>query len=315
MKAKHFSVMVVPDSGKTWNLHISRRNIHAAIFSMVALFSFGLWGSYSVYIERSLVEDKATAVQALVAAKEKHLREINQLNEQIDAGEKKLAFYARNIGEMQARLSRLDALGERLVGAAKLDDSEFNFALQPAFGGPRIVQSYPVAIENMGVDDGIHRLNSRLTRVDAQLAAIDYILQQQRSEQTARPHAWPSEGGWISSHFGIRTDPFTGKPARHRGVDLANRFGAPVLSASRGIVTFAGKMKDFGYIVDVAHGYGYVTRYGHMSSIMVSVGDDVKDGQLIGRVGSSGRSTGPHLHFEVHRYGQQLDPANFLPRT
>ncbi|MDX8407405.1 MAG: M23 family metallopeptidase, partial [Mariprofundaceae bacterium] len=127
-------------------------------------------------------------------------------------------------------------------------------------------------------------------------------------------HAWPTEGGWLSSNYGRRTDPFTGQPANHYGVDIANRFAAPVLSASRGVVTFAGKMKDVGYMVDVDHGYGYKTRYGHMSSLAVKVGDVVDDSQLLGRIGSSGRSTGPHLHFEVHLHGKHINPATFLPR-
>jgi len=118
----------------------------------------------------------------------------------------------------------------------------------------------------------------------------------------------------LSSVYGWRADPFTGEKALHRGVDIANRYGAPALAASHGIVVFAGKMKDFGYMVEISHGYGYRTRYGHLSQVNVKVGDEIKHGHLLGRIGSSGRSTGPHLHYEVHRYGHHLNPNRFLPR-
>jgi len=164
------------------------------------------------------------------------------------------------------------------------------------------------------IDDSLKRLDSRLASMDTQLAAIDYLLEKKRMLQAAKPHAWPTEGGWISSRYGMRIDPFNGGREMHRGLDIANRFGAPVLAASRGIVTFAGKMQGFGNMIDIDHGYGYVTRYGHMSSITVRAGDTVADGQLIGRIGSRGRSTGPHLHYEVHRYGRSINPGKYLPR-
>jgi murein DD-endopeptidase MepM/ murein hydrolase activator NlpD len=223
-----------------------------------------------------------------------------------------MSLYARTLGQMQARILRLDSLGEKLVEVSSLDKKEFDFGLQPAFGGPRLV---PASLAGkIGLSDHMQHISTRLSNLDTQLAAIDYLLQGDRIEKNAKPHAWPSEGGWLSSRFGMRADPFTGERAVHRGVDIANRFGAPVLSTSRGIVTFAGKMKDFGYMVDIEHGYGYKTRYGHLSSLAVKVGDEVSDSQLVGRVGSSGRSTGPHLHYEVHRNGKSLNPATFLPR-
>jgi len=235
----------------------------------------------------------------------------NALQSRLDAKRKQLAVYARNIGTIQVRLTRLDALGSKLVDQASLDSAEFDFGLQPAFGGPRVSASN-VALNDL--DLSIGRLDARLADLDVQLAAVDYLMEQKREKHAARPHAWPSEHGWISSNYGLRADPFTGERARHNGVDIANRFGAPVLAASRGIVTFAGKMRDFGHMVEVDHGYGYITRYGHMSALAVHVGDEVTDSQMLGRVGSSGRSTGPHLHYEVHRFGRHLNPRKFLPR-
>jgi len=247
----------------------------------------------------------------LAMVRTRHQNQVDKLQMRIDSDRKQLAVYARNIGTIQARLARLDALGLQLVETASLDASEFNFGLQPAIGGPRVQAK---SMNPVGMDVSLESLDSRLLGMDTQLAAIDYLLEKKRLVQAAKPHAWPTEGGWISSRYGMRIDPFNGGREMHRGVDIANRFGAPVLAGSRGIVTFAGKMQGFGNMIDIDHGYGYVTRYGHMSSIAVKVGDEVKDDQLIGRVGSRGRSTGPHLHYEVHRYGRSLDPMKYLPR-
>lgn len=240
-------------------------------------------------------------------------QKILSLKNELVAEKKKVGVYSRTLAQLEARVSRLDALGSRLVDVAALDKSEFDFGLQPAFGGPRVVQASFAGLDSR-LNHDLDYLDQRLGQLDAQLAVIEYALQEKRSEAVARPHAWPTEGGWLSSTYGMRADPFTGENERHQGVDIANRFGAPVLAAARGVVTFAGKMKDFGYMVDIDHGYGYRTRYGHMSSLVVKPGDVVEDGQLIGRIGSSGRSTGPHLHYEVHRYGRHINPRPFLPR-
>jgi len=304
--------MLVPESGQIKSYQISRRLIVTCLFSLLLLTGFGGWGAYSLYHSHDLAIQLENTEQQLELARSMHEQEVARLHEQVSAEQKKMSVYARTLGQVQAKLSRLDTLGEKLVEVAALDKKEFDFGLQPAFGGPRLIQS-PINAD-MGLRDHMKHVSSRLSNLDTQLAAIDYLLQGGRVEKNARPHAWPTEGGWLSSNYGRRADPFTGEDAVHRGVDIANRFGAPVLASSRGVVTFAGKMKDFGYLVDVEHGYGYKTRYGHLSSLAVKVGDEVSDNQLIGRIGSSGRSTGPHLHYEVHRNGKSLNPASFLPR-
>jgi len=305
--------MLVPESGQIKSYSISRRFVAVCLAAMASLIVFGSWGAYSLYNSHSLSVALENAENQLALARTMHTQEINRLHDEVAAEQKKMGVYARTIGQIQARLSRLDTLGEKLVDVAALDKKEFDFGLQPAFGGPRQIQS-PINAD-IGMNDRVQQISSRISNLDSQLAAIDYLMQTGRLEQNARPHAWPTEGGWVSSRFGNRADPFTGESAIHHGVDIANRFGAPVLSASRGVVTFAGKMKDFGYMVDIDHGYGYKTRYGHLSSLAVKVGDEVSDNDLIGRVGSTGRSTGPHLHYEVHRNGKRIDPMTFLPRS
>lgn len=305
--------MVIPDGGgRVRNLRFSRRMLYSLTFFLLSALAFGLWGIWSLYQGYYKQHELAALQGELSVNQMQYQKQVSHLKHQLEVGRRKVAVVSRNIGNMQARLARLDALGSRLVEVASLDASEFNFGQQPAFGGPRIVPSPNMHVGDM--DASLQGLDSRLTNVDAQLAAIDYLLEQKRNKQAALPHAWPSEGGWLSSPFGMRRDPFTGEPERHPGVDIANRFGAPILAASRGIVVFAGKTRGYGNMVEIDHGYGYMTRYGHMSHILVHVGDVVKGNQVIGRVGSTGRSTGPHLHYEVHHYGRLINPEKFLPR-
>ena len=311
MNNRRFSLMLVPDEGRVRSLRISTAALVACSVTLLCFLSVGVWGGWQLYHADQKEREISALQNQIQMAQSRYAEQAGELQSRIDADHRQMAVYARDVGTIQARLARLDALGSKLVDKASLDSAEFNFGLQPAFGGPRLAAS---DVDLNGLDVSLDRLDSRLADLDVQLAAVDYLMEQKREEHAARPHAWPSEHGWLSSNYGFRADPFTGERARHNGVDIANRFGAPVLAASRGIVTFAGPMKDFGHMIEVDHGYGYVTRYGHMSSMTVHVGDEVADGQVIGRVGSSGRSTGPHLHYEVHRYGHHLNPAQFLPR-
>ncbi|MDX8391010.1 MAG: M23 family metallopeptidase [Mariprofundaceae bacterium] len=310
-KLHRYSLMLIPEHGRIRSLHVNRAGLGVCAFALTLLLATGAWGGWQFYHTAEKTLQIAALQNQIGMAQSRFSEQRDELQSRLDAERKKLAVYARNIGIIQVRLTRLDALGSKLVDQASLDSAEFDFGLQPAFGGPRVsVSSIPLE----GIDLSIGRLDVRLAELDVQLAAVDYLMEKQRGQQAARPHAWPSENGWVSSNYGLRADPFTGENARHNGVDIANRFGAPVLAASRGIVTFAGKMKDFGHMLEIDHGYGYVTRYGHMSSLNVHLGDDVSDGQLIGRIGSSGRSTGPHLHYEVHHFGRHMNPRKFLPK-
>jgi len=308
---KPFSLMLVPDRGSVRSLRMPACISVILGGSLLSLLVFGVWGGWQVWQGEARDHHIQALENQLAMVLIRHQDQIGRLNARIDSDRKQLAVYVRNIGTMQARLARLDALGSQLVEVASLDASEFNFGLEPAIGGPRM---QTMNVNPNAIDDSLKRLDSRLASMDTQLAAIDYLLEKKRMLQAAKPHAWPTEGGWISSRYGMRIDPFNGGREMHRGLDIANRFGAPVLAASRGIVTFAGKMQGFGNMIDIDHGYGYVTRYGHMSSITVRAGDTVADGQLIGRIGSRGRSTGPHLHYEVHRYGRSINPGKYLPR-
>lgn len=301
--------MLVPDAGQVRTYRVSQRSFFYAAAMVLLLLGFGGWGTHSVYQAKQIQLSLENSQEMLQVARQRQNKAYAAMQTKLDIEKKKLAVYARNLGHMQASVLRLDSLGERLVEVSKLNKNEFDFGITPALGGPRLEQT-PI----LALDDQMQYVNIQLTHLDAQLSAIDMVLQGDREEGLARPHAWPTEGGYLSSHYGMRIDPFTGQRAMHSGVDIANRFGAAVLAASHGVVVFAGKMRGYGYLIEIDHGYGYRTRYGHLSSSAVKAGDEVDGNQLLGRVGSTGHSTGPHLHFEVRRFGKTLDPSTYLPR-
>ncbi|MDQ6991544.1 MAG: M23 family metallopeptidase [Mariprofundaceae bacterium] len=311
---KHFSLMLVPDSGPVRSYRIRKTWLLLSALLMLILGACSAWGVYAVYQTEhlSIALEKSQHTLSLLYKQQKN--EFLNMQTQLGLEHEKVAMYVHHLGELKARMIRLNALGKHLLKSSKMKDDSFDFDMPPAMGGPPIAAS-DLTVNPVGLGQKMVSMNTQITHLDAQLEAIDMFLQGDREEKIAKPHAWPTKGGWLSSHFGMRDDPFTGRLAMHKGVDIANHFGAAVLSASRGVVIFAGKMRGYGYLIEIDHGYGYRTRYAHMSSAVVKVGDLVEDAQLIGRIGSVGRSTGPHLHFEVLRFGKAINPQPFLPHA
>jgi len=215
---------------------------------------------------------------------------------------------AARLGLMQAHVTRLDALGERLVRISKLDSKEFNFKHAPAFGGPHEVDNgISVEFENVLGD-----LSDQLNNREQQLAILENVLMTKQVRQETRPSGRPITKGWTSSYYGKRTDPFTGKLEMHKGMDFAGREGSEIVAVSSGVVTWAGSRYGYGKLIEINHGHGYTTRYGHNAKILVNVGDVVEKGQAISLMGSTGRSTGPHVHYEVLFNDRQVDPLSFV---
>lgn len=309
----HFSIMLLPDHGQTKTYRLSQGKLRLLTLFVFLIVASGIAGAYSLYASYDMRKNLNVALETLKNERVAFAHQKLTFETTFKAEQDKMNVYARTVGQMQARLSRLDSLGKRLMQSSSLNPIEFDFDVQPAFGGPRVpVESNRVDI---GLFGQLEKVESRISALDTKLVAVNYLLQDGIEEKNARPHAWPSEGGWLSSNYGIRSDPFTSKKAMHKGIDIANRFGAPVLAGSRGVIIYAGKMSDYGYLVEIEHGYGYRTRYGHMSAVSVVVGDIVDANQMVGRIGSSGRSTGPHLHYEVRRNNKTLNPANFIPKS
>ena len=219
------------------------------------------------------------------------------------------------IGQMNARIIRLDALGRRLTVMADLGEGEFDFDSVPAIGGPEeesIATGSAVAVPEVlaAMQDLDERLNDR----EAQLGALESMLLDQNLSDRVYPQGRPVKSGWMSSYFGRRTDPFTGKPANHRGVDFAGKSGAEVIAVADGVVTWSSSRYGFGKLVEINHGNGYATRYAHNSENLVSVGEEVRKGQTVALMGDTGRATGPNLHFEVLQNGKRVNPVTFIRR-
>ena len=245
--------------------------------------------------------------------------ELRQAREQIETirqeNEDTLDAMAFRIAQMNARMIRLDALGRRLTEMAELEDGEFDFDEPPAMGGPE----EPVATgSNVAVPDvveAMQALDLQLENREAQLGVLESVIANQNLKERVYPQGRPVNSGWISSYFGKRTDPFTGKPANHTGIDFAGKSGAEVVAVADGVVTWSSKRYGYGLMVEINHGNGYTTRYAHNSENLVAVGDEVKKGQVVAKMGETGRATGPNLHFEVLRDGRRMNPVNFIRAT
>lgn len=228
-----------------------------------------------------------------------------QTDQEIDALTVKLA-------ELQGKLMRIDALGERLVDVANLSADEFDFSIQPAVGGPLALgESYQSTDINQVLDGLAERIDSR----EQQLEVLDNLMSANKFGAETFVAGRPIDKGWMSSRYGQRTDPFTGRIAWHGGIDFAGKAGTEIKAVASGVVTWSDSRNGYGKLVEINHGNGYKTRYAHCAELNVNVGDIVRKGDVIALMGSTGRSTGPHVHFEVYKNGRSVDPATYIHRT
>ncbi|HVG04662.1 MAG TPA: M23 family metallopeptidase [Burkholderiaceae bacterium] len=216
---------------------------------------------------------------------------------------------ARKLGEVQAQLLRLDAVGERVGKAAGIRPEEFRFAQLPGRGGA-IPSNDPMTLRELDV--ALKQLSASVEQRADYMSVIEAELRAQQVRQALLPHTKPISDGFIGSGFGWRADPFSGEMSHHSGIDFAAPTGTPIHAAAGGVVVVAGYHPVWGNIVEVDHGNSLLSRYAHASRLNVAVGDLVKRGQKLAEVGSTGRSTGSHLHFEVHQQGVAQNPAKFL---
>lgn len=224
------------------------------------------------------------------------------------AQQEALAAMSARMADIQARMMRIDALGAHLAESAKVKGDEFDFSHKPPMGGPEEAIALPAS--SVELDRTLSSLSSELQLREAQLLALDKVLQSRR--QQVNLNNMPVHDAYISSNFGYRSDPMTGRTAFHGGIDFAGTEGSDVFSVADGVVTYAGQRTGYGNVVEVNHGDGLVTRYAHARAVAVKVGDMVSKDQLVAYMGSTGRSTGTHLHYEVLRNGKQIDPSSFI---
>ena len=273
----------------------------------VALGYFG----YQLAISQDSViftEETARNWEQQLRFQAEELQEVKQDSEQ------ELEALTLRLAMLQARLVRLDAVGERITTMTNLDAGEFDFSQPVALGGPGTGSSEAYSTD--GFASAVDRLEEHLEDRQNQLEILEGMLTDRKIQSDVFIAGRPVENGWIASRFGQRPDPFTGRLTYHTGIDFTTgRSGAEINTVASGVVTWSGPRSGYGLMVEVNHGSGFTTRYAHAEKLFVDVGDVVNKGQNIALVGSTGRSTGPHVHFEVYKNGRVVDPAAYIHRT
>lgn len=238
----------------------------------------------------------------------KQREEIADLKQQMQARADAIAI---QLGDVKAHVIRLDALGQRLTSMAGIKSSEFNFGHDPPQGGPEM--DIPGATPQIAdVATMLKSLQSQIDVSGSQLSALENVILSRQLGQEIHPEGRPVSTGYESSGFGRRVDPFTGGTEFHEGIDFAAPEGTRIRAVAAGIVTWAGPRGGYGNMVQIDHGNGYATRYGHADKVLVHTGETVNRGDVLALVGDTGRSTGPHVHFEVLKNGHEVNPAKFV---
>lgn len=283
------------------------RNVLAVVVVMLLVGG----GYYSGY--QHGYQGGSRVAQAMTADWQQRLEALQQVSQQ---GEQQrgddLEEVARRLAALQSDFMRLESVGRRLLFQSGVQRGEVNQHLPLGQGGPE--QPLQLTADKASLLDAMLTLEQRMRQSESDFERLEvhYLALTARAMARGFPQGYPVRSGWLSSEFGVRTDPFTGQLAYHNGVDFAGKQGSDVIAVAAGTVVRAGSYKGYGQLVEIDHGNGYVTRYGHNSEVHVQVGQRVGKGQRLAAMGSSGRSTGPHVHFEVLYGGRYMDPMRFI---
>jgi len=307
-------IFVGRSHGKSKTLQLANKHIIILAAFGIALFVSLVFAGYQ--IRSSFIDGAGSSLNAAlisqwddeIKAQGRDVRSLKQFSqEKVDA-------LTLRMGDMQARLLRLDALGQRLTEVAKLKNGEFDFTASPALGGPtnpKLGESYVLP----GLKESLDQIDQQIINSEQQLEVIDALFVSRKTQKelfiAGRPITW----GWMSSAYGYRTDPFSGKRAWHAGVDFAGKEDSDIVAVASGVVTWSGDRYGYGNLVEINHGGGYTTRYAHCKELNAKVGDIVEKGQILASMGSTGRSTGPHVHYEVRKDGKTINPKKYIYRA
>jgi murein DD-endopeptidase MepM/ murein hydrolase activator NlpD len=276
-----------------------------AVAFAAAAAGAGFWYGQASTPQRAVPTETLTKLESLFKQERKALEEAGQESQaQLDA-------FAGRVGEMQAEILRLNALGVRLVDMADLDQEEFDFENPPPVGGPAdAAPTKSTSYDELMLDmtDMLSLISDRKRK----LKQLEKSIMEKELKKHATPSAWPIRSGYITSKFGYRKHPILRKSHFHSGVDFASKRGTPVLATADGVVVYSGWRSGYGRLVEVRHMDGLVTRYAHNQKNLVKQGEMVDKGQTIAKLGSSGRSTGPHVHFEVREDGKAVNPLKYV---
>ena len=296
--------------GRARQLDLARPLTLTAIAAFVLVFlgsAFALGMQLGRGKHERVVLADTTRFGALLAEQKKQITDLKQqLQLRVDA-------MAMRLGEVNAHVIRLDALGKRLTEMADIDSREFNFDRDPPRGGPE-GDGEGMSAQIPDLSDRLALLQQNVDLRESQLSALENVILARELHEEIHPEGRPVANGFISSYFGERADPFDGLETFHKGVDFAGTPGSPVVAVAAGVVTWAGERTGYGKLIEINHGDGFTTRYAHNERTLVTVGQTVRRGERIALMGSTGRSTGPHVHFEVLRNGRQVNPLSFVGR-
>lgn len=218
------------------------------------------------------------------------------------------------LAELQSQVLRLNALGDRLAEENNISEKEFNFEQAPPAGGPMQASEQVKSKTLAQLLVEMETLEQQVAQEQNQLMLLESVTLGHHIQSNSYLSGRPIVKGWLSSYYGVRKDPFHGRPAMHKGVDFAGKENAPIIATASGIISWSGERYGYGNLIEIDHGDGYKTRYGHNKQLLVELGDVVEKGQIIARMGSTGRSTGPHVHYEILRNNTQINPIKYVYR-
>ncbi|WMP18517.1 M23 family metallopeptidase [Thiothrix lacustris] len=285
---------------------------------IVALLLVGLsvnqmFGLYRLDATPQNAELSGNDASKLLSALEQQIAVVDQIKKTYANYTVDVDTLSVRLGSLEAEIARLNALGKRVADKAKLDPLEFSLDEKPARGG--VDQDVFSGQHKTSSNELLAAFQQAENNVDRQkgiLSTLEQILEGVTLQQEVMPSGRPVHSGYISSEFGFRRDPFNGNMRLHKGIDFAGPTGTEIYSVGGGVVSFAGEKSGYGIALEIDHGDGLVSRYGHLSATKAKEGQVVKKGDLVALMGSTGRSTGPHLHLEVLKNGEQVNPREYL---
>ena len=291
--------------------HFTEIQVISTLLIVITLPFFTAWLGYHYGPKPEDTPVSSLAIQSMQQQIESQEKELSESRKKVQL---QLEALTTKIGGLQAELTRINALGQRVASLAKINKDEFDFSQRPGLGGKAPASEHIVGYSSSELFQGLDDFSAQLNDRAYQLEVLESVLLNKEISAERRISGRPINKGWTSSFFGKRADPFNGKPAWHEGMDFAGKEGADVISTGAGVVTWSSKRNNYGLFIEISHGGGLTTRYAHNSELLVEVGDIVSKGQAIAKMGSEGRSTGPHVHYEILKNGKPVNPSKFVNR-
>ncbi len=283
---------------------------------VLALFALVVFPGLAVLATLRWVEQHSVPADIAQMALKSAQMELAQARQEVEKLRRdtqlKLEALNRRFGALQGEIMRINAVGKRLLDVAGIDTDEFDFESVPQAGGPEHTIGSQLQADQLTT--AIEQTNQLLSEKGKMISVLESVLMNRELDIERYISGRPVVRGWNSSKYGKRIDPITGNPAWHEGMDFAGKLGDPIVATASGVVSFVGQKWGYGLTVEISHGNGIVTRYGHNQKILVKPGQIVQKGQQIATMGSSGRSTGPHVHYEVLVNGRAVDPKKYVWR-